>query len=272
MIIALLVLLLEMKLLQEVIFINKDNWSINYSFTGKYNYDSTNFENYLFSWVTIDKTGVYSISLNLTNNFGLIGYYYQNVDFHNLFNQKDLKYHPTLYSKYCTRKDEKIDFSLVYYSFMNNYHKLKSVIWEGFLKPDSSETYTITFEDQSRIIVYIDNKLAISYCDTKNSKISSFITENYVNIALDTSIYTHIKILYIKDEDVFITVLRMYWESDIVEKQIIPKYNLYSDLYNSEIPLTVKNADTSPNTLTIITENYNEKCSLNGVSTFSFQI
>ena len=64
----------------------------------------------------------------------------------------------------------------------------------------------------------------------------------------------------------------MYWESDIVEKQIIPKYNLYSDLYNSEIPLSVKNADTSPNTLTIITENYNEKCSLNGVSAFSFQI
>ena len=56
-----------------------------------------------------------------------------------------------------TRKDEKIDFSLVYYSFMNNYHKLKSVIWEGFLKPDSSETYTITLEDQCRIIVYIDN-------------------------------------------------------------------------------------------------------------------
>ena len=170
MIIALLVLLLEMKLLQEVIFINKDNWSINYSFTGKYNYDSTNFENYLFSWVTIDKTGVYSISLNLTNNFGLIGYYYQNVDFHNLFNQKDLKYHPTLYSKYCTRKDEKIDFSLVYYSFMNNYHKLKSVIWEGFLKPDSSETYTITFEDQSRIIVYIDNKLANSFVVQKIQK------------------------------------------------------------------------------------------------------
>ncbi len=50
----------------------------------------------------------------------------------------------------------------------------------------------------------------------------------------------------------------MYWESDIVEKQIIPKYNLYSDLYNSKIPLTVKNADTSPNTLTKITDNYNE--------------
>jgi hypothetical protein len=83
---------------------------------------------------------------------------------------------------------------------------------------------------------------------------------------------THIKILYIKDEDVLITVLRMYWESDIVEKQIMPKYNLYGDLYNSEIPLIVKNADTLPNTLTIITENYNEKCSLSGVSTFSYQI
>ena len=109
---------------------------------------------------------------------------------------------------------------------MYNYPtKLKSVIWEGFLKPDSSETYTITLEDQSRIIVYIDNKLVISYCSTKNSKTSSFATENYVNIPLDTSIYTPIKILYIKDEDVLITVLRMYWESDIVEKQIIPKYH-----------------------------------------------
>jgi hypothetical protein len=142
---------------------------------------------------------------------------------------------------------------------MNNYpSKLISVIWEGFLKPDSSETYTINFEDQSRIIVYIDNKFVISYCSTKNSKTSSFATENYVNIALDTSIYTHIKILYFKDKNALITVLRIYWESDSVEKQIIPKYNLYSDLYNSEIPLTVKNADTSPNTLTIITENYNE--------------
>ena len=192
-------------------FINKDNSSINYSFTGKYNYDSTNFENYLFSRV-IDKTGEYSISLKIANNFGLIGYYYQNVDFHNLFSQKDLKYHPSLYSKYYTRIDEKIDFSLSYYSFMNNYpSKLISVIWEGFLKPDSSETYTITLEDQSRIIVYIDNKLVISYCSTKNSKTSSFATENYVNIALDRSIYTHIKILYIKEEDVL--------------KQIIPKYH-----------------------------------------------
>ena len=155
---------------------------------------------------------------------------------------------------------------------MNNYpSKLISVIWEGFLKPDWSETYTITFEDQSRIIVYIDNKLANSFVvqGTKNSKTSTFDTENYVNIALDTSIYTPIKILYIKDEDVLITVLRMYWESDIVEKQIIPKYNLYSVLYNNEITLTVKNADSTPNILTIITD---EKCSLNGVSTFSFQI
>ena len=95
---------------------------------------------------------------------------------------------------------------------MNNYpSKLISVIWEGFLKPDSSETYTITLEDQSRIIVYIDNKFVISYCSTKNSKTSSFATENYVNIALDRSIYTHIKILYIKEEDVL--------------KQIIPKYH-----------------------------------------------
>ena len=53
---------------------------------------------------------------------------------------------------------------------MNNYHKLKSVIWEGFLKPDSSETYTITFEDQSRIIVYIDNKLANSFVVQKIQK------------------------------------------------------------------------------------------------------
>ena len=95
---------------------------------------------------------------------------------------------------------------------MNNYpSKLISVIWEGFLKPDWSETYTITFEDQSRIIVYIDNKLVISYCSSKNSKTSSFATENYVNIALDRSIYTHIKILYIKEEDFL--------------KQIIPKYH-----------------------------------------------
>ena len=192
-------------------FINKDNSSVDCSFTGKYNYNSTNFENYLFSRV-IDKTGEYSISLKIANNFGLIGYYYQNVDLHNLFSQKDLKYHPSLYSKYYTRIDEKIDFSLSYYSFMNNYpSKLISVIWEGFLKPDSSETYTITLEDQSRIIVYIDNKLVISYCSTKNSKTSSFATENYVNIALDRSIYTHIKILYIKEEDVL--------------KQIIPKYH-----------------------------------------------
>ena len=191
-------------------FINKDNSSVDCSFTGKYNYNSTNFENYLFSRV-IDKTGEYRISLKITNDFGLIGYYYQNVDFHNLFSQKDLKYHPSLYLKYYIRIDEKIDFSLGNYSFMNNYHKLKSVIWEGFLKPDSSETYTITFEDQSRIIVYIDNKLVISYCSTKNSKTSSFATENYVNIALDRSIYTHIKILYIKEEDVL--------------KQIIPKYH-----------------------------------------------
>jgi hypothetical protein len=193
-------------------FINKDNSSVDCSFTGKYNYNSTNFENYLFSRVTIDKTGEYSISLKIANNFGLIGYYYQNVDLHNLFSQKDLKYHPSLYSKYYTRIDEKIDFSLSYYSFMNNYpSKLISVIWEGFLKPDSSETYTINFEDQSRIIVYIDNKFVISYCSTKNSKTSSFATENYVNIALDRSIYTHIKILYIKEEDVL--------------KQIIPKYH-----------------------------------------------
>ena len=53
---------------------------------------------------------------------------------------------------------------------MNNYHKLKSVIWEGFLKPDWSETYTITFEDQSRIIVYIDNKLANSFVVQKIQK------------------------------------------------------------------------------------------------------
>ena len=257
-------------------FINKDNTSIIYSFSGKYNYDSTNFENYLFSSILIDKTGQYSISLKITNNYGLIGYYYQNIDFHNLLNKIALNYHPSLYSKYYTRIDETIDFSLGYSSFLDNYpSKLISVIWEGYLKPDSSEIYTITFEVQGRIIVYIDNKLAISYSDTKNSKTSSSDTQNFVNIALDSSTYTPIKILYIKEEDVLITVLRMYWESDTVEKQIIPKYNLYSDLYNlenDEKTLNVINADTSPNSLTILTDNYNEKCSLNGVSTFTFKI
>ena len=50
----------------------------------------------------------------------------------------------------------------------------------------------------------------------------------------------------------------MYWESDTVEKQIIPKYNLYSDLYNlenDEKTLNVINADTSPNNLTNFSDN-----------------
>ena len=255
-------------------FINTHNTSITYSFIGKYNYDSINYENYLFNSITIDKIGTYSISLKITNNFGLIGYYYQNVDFHNLLSKKSLNYHPTLYSKYYTRIDETIDFNLGYSSFMDNYpSKLISVVWEGYLKPDSSEIYTITFEVQGRILVYINNILAISYSDTKNSATSSTDTKNYVNIALDSSVYTPIKILYIKDEDVLITVIKMYWESDTIDKQIIPKYNLYSDLYNvDEKTLTVINADTSPNTLTILSDNYNEQCSLNGVSTFTFQI
>ena len=156
---------------------------------------------------------------------------------------------------------------------MDNYpSKLISVVWEGYLKPDSSEIYTITFEVQGRILVYIKDILAISYSDTKNSITSSTDTKNYVNIPLDSSVYTPIKILYLKDEDVLITVIKMYWESDTIEKQIIPKYNLYSDLYNDEKILTVINADTSPNTFTILTDNYNELCSLNGESKFTFQI
>ena len=90
--------------------------------------------------------------------------------------------------------DETIDFSLGYSSFLDNYpSKLISVIWEGYLKPDSSEIYTITFEVQGRIIVYIDNKLEISYLDSKNSKTSSSYTQNFVNIALDSSTNTPIK-------------------------------------------------------------------------------
>ena len=64
----------------------------------------------------------------------------------------------------------------------------------------------------------------------------------------------------------------MFWEGDTIEKQIIPKYNLYSDLYNDEKELTIINADISPNTFIILTDNYNELCSLNGKSKFTFQI
>lgn len=255
--------------------INKNNESINYTYIATYNLDTSTYENYYFDINNVTIIGEYSINLKILNNFGLMGFYYQNVDFHNLLNKVNLNYHNSIYNNkyYYTRIDETINFNINYDTLIENYpSKLFSIKWKGYIKSTYSEIYTITLEVIGKVILYIDNNLAINY-NSNNEDTDTTLTKNYVNIYLNKNKYIPITLYYIKEEDVLITKLIMYWESDNTIKEIIPQDNLYSEVYNeNEYSLNFINTDTYPYYTTIITSNYNNQCLLNNENSFNFYL
>ena len=228
-----------------------------------------NLGTYLFNDVSFTKAGSYSIVLKVINNFGLRGDYYRNVDFHNKYSLIDLKYHNL--GVHYSRIDDNIAFDLGHDAFFPDFQsKMISVIWNGYIKPETSAVYTISVVVDGRANVYINGQIAIAFSSISTESTSGD-TVNYVNVNLDKDNYTPIKVEYIKSENAMITKIELYWESDVVSKEIIPKRVLYSALYNDLKTINISPSITHPSSLNIITSDY-EKC-VTGISNeFQFEI
>ena len=228
-----------------------------------------NLGTYLFNDVTLTKAGSYSVVLKIINNFGLKGEYYRNVDFHNKYGLIDLKYHNL--NVFYTRIDSTINFDLGYNAFFSGFQTaMISVVWSGFIKPVTTATYTISVVVEGRANVYIDSHLAISYTSIDTERTSTD-TSDYVNSRLSADEYTPIRVEYIKGENALITKIKLMWESDTINKQVISNDVLYTDLYNDVKTMTITAGDINPSLFKITDADYN-KCVTGITNTFNFEM
>ena len=257
-------------------FMDKNNISNNYLFKGKYSKSSDNY-NYYFDDIIITKNANYSISLNIIDNFGLIGYYYQSVDFYNLFNPQNRNYHSSIKNNldnYYTKIDVEINFSPGYLSFIEGFpFELISIEWKGYIKSDTSEIYTIYLDVFGKAVLYLDNEIVINYSSSiyeKNNENDNY-TPNYVNLYLKKDEYIPLKLIYIKQKDIILSKIIMSWESDTIQKQVIPQNNLYSSIFSIEEKfINIKTAKVDIESLEIINMNSLSNCNLDNTNNYYF--
>jgi len=257
-------------------FMDKNNISNIFTFEGKYMKTSDNY-NYHFHNVLLMKATEYSISLKIIDNFGLIGYYYQSADFYNLLDKQDRNYHKSLNNidKSYTRIDPEINFSPIYLSFTDDLpFELISIEWKGYLKSNTSEMYTIYLDIFGKALLYLDNELVINYVESNNGNENSVekYTPNFVNVYLKRDELIPIKLIYIKNKDEILSKIIMSWESDSIQKQVIPQSNLYSDIYSEdEQSIKIEIAKTNIESLEIINENTLSNYLLDNDNKYSFK-
>ena len=257
-------------------FMEKNNISNTFTFEGKYMKTSDNF-NYYFYNVLLMKATEYSISLKIIDNFGLIGYYYQSADFYNLLNKQDRNYHKSLNNldKSYTKIDPEINFSPIYLSFTDDLpFELISIEWKGYLKSNTSEMYTIYLDIFGKALLYLDNELVINYMESINGNENNGekYTPNFVNVYLKQDELIPIKLIYIKNKDEILSKIIMSWESDSIQKQVIPQYNLYSDIYSEDEQfIKIEITKTDIDSLEIINEKILSNCILDNENKYIFK-
>ncbi len=162
----------------------------------------------LGSWISINKEAIYEASTYLTNG-----------------QEKVVK---------LERIDPQIDFNWVrntpgYPVVEDNF----TAIWTGFLKADISETVTFSASADDGVRIYLDEKLVLDQWETSvednNSEAmrndQSAKTDGKVNIVAGK--FYPIKIEYHeKHQNASVS---LSWESNSLERQIIPQQNLFTD-------------------------------------------
>lgn len=106
-----------------------------------------------------------------------------------------------------------------------------SVVWEGYLKAkEFTERYRlyVDSEDYYSILVTLDDEIIINTLDSHHC---------FGDVVLEENKLHKIRIEYVEKKGR--TRIRLLWESDTVEKEIIPNEQLFNTLYSSTTPLTV---------------------------------
>jgi titin len=233
----------------ETVFLEFQNQATK----GVLSYPATYTVNQFESNVDINTAGIYSFIAGLTNNGGLLGRYYKNINFSNSLDLITLKTHQT---SYYTRIDPAINFDIGFGQYISNYPNSNiSIEWTGFIKPTKSEWYKFSYEVNGDVAIFINYK-AIDF--------------NNPRVFLDSTVLIAIKIQYSKSSGRNLVVLK--WQGDSMKQaDVIPSDCLYFTTYSNDTPITVTvNASTST-TLKITSLNY-DTCIAGQLSSIQFQV
>ena len=212
-----------------------------------------NFELYESSFNLTD-AGDYTSVIRLDQEQGLVGRYYKTTDFTSLV---DTLARNDLDGEKYTQVDATIDFDLGDQPMISNFPtKFFSVKWEGFVEAPSTETFRVYVETYGHSDVYVklNSQVLVTTWDLENKADVQY----FADIALTAGEFYPIEVWFRQRYGE--TLLRIYWESDSIEKQILPKNRLFNRLYSEQTPFafTVNPAETNPLSSILSGEDYKQ--------------
>jgi len=161
--------------------------------------------------------GNYKLDVGLITNGGLNAHYYTTVDFLGL---------------HLSTVDQTIDYDKNLDPLLTGYPAdYYSVVWEGHVLakgPTERYWFYVDSQDYFSIQVLIDDTFVINTLESHHC---------FGDIVLKEGNLHHIQIKYIEKKGR--SRVRVLWESDSVEKEVIPMQQLYNTLFSSTTPFSL---------------------------------
>ena len=212
--------------------------------------------------ITLYEAGSYDMIIGLIRNGGLRATYYKTVSFYDHIQTLQTYYHTSLEPTHYTQIDQTVNIDAGNLAVLTGMpSQFFSIEWEGYLlAPHSGKfRFYVESEDYHFINLTLDGSLLISLNDSSAGVIPSS-GDYYADYTLTEGSLYSLTLQYA--ERIGSSEVKFYWESDQLNKEIIPKTYLYNTLYSENTPITlvVQPLDTSE-TNVIVNGDYSQAVS-----------
>ena len=231
--------------------VKSQSTSVKANITSTYNIDGYE------AALLMQASGIYSVVIKMTQYGGLRATYYRTMDFRNPVENIALNFHSGETPLGYTRIDSNINFAFglgspnVITGYPSDFYSIK---WEGKLLAPYSEKFKFVVECDNTVRLRINGVAIIDNISPGGALSPSNSYEAYYTLEKNTMYDFLVEYIETRGN----SFIKIYWQSDSIEKQIISSNYLYNDLYSDYTPLlvTVNPTTTDPLSCAIINGEY----------------
>lgn len=189
--------------------------------------------------ITLEKSGNYDMIIGLTRNGGLRATYFKTISFYSGIDLLSTYYHTSVEPQYYTQVDEVVDIDSGNLEVLAGMPaQYFSIRWEGYMKAPHSGKFRFYVEatDYNTINLDLGNADLIAL-NTSASGVIHSAREYYSDYILTADSVYSLTLEYV--EKIGTSEVKLFWESDEIEKQLIPPEYLFNTLYSQYTPITL---------------------------------
>ena len=212
--------------------------------------------------ITLYKAGSYDMIIGLTRNGGLRATYYKTVSFFDDIQSLQTHYHTNLEPTHYTKIDQTVSINsgnLAVLAGMPS--QFFSIEWQGYIQAPHSGKFRFYVESEDYSVVnFTLGGNSLIFLNRSSSGVIPSSGYNYADYVLTKDRLYPLTLQYA--ERIGSSEIKLYWESFLLDKEIIPKTYLYNTLYSENTPITlvVEPLDTSEANV-IVTGDYSQAVS-----------